>query len=118
MLMHLLFPGYQISGSFYTYTPTETHPVAMDPTMRSAEAMANSGMNTASVILPSLRYCYHFINVCIFLISHFYFHFRFSNFLVCYLSYLVIYIFIFCICYMSLFSLYAFCISVLVITLS
>uniref|UniRef100_A0A671R796 Interferon regulatory factor 4-like n=1 Tax=Sinocyclocheilus anshuiensis TaxID=1608454 RepID=A0A671R796_9TELE len=33
---------YQISGSFYTYSPTETHPVAMDPSMRSAEAMAIS----------------------------------------------------------------------------
>ncbi|XP_016388306.1 interferon regulatory factor 4-like [Sinocyclocheilus rhinocerous] len=34
--------GYQISGSFYTYSPTETHPVAMDPGIRSAEAMAVS----------------------------------------------------------------------------
>uniref|UniRef100_A0A672NT43 Interferon regulatory factor 4-like n=1 Tax=Sinocyclocheilus grahami TaxID=75366 RepID=A0A672NT43_SINGR len=34
--------GYQISGSFYTYSPTETHPVAMDPGIRSAEAMAIS----------------------------------------------------------------------------
>ncbi len=59
MLMHLHFPGYQISGSFYTYSPTETHPVAMDPNMRSAEAMAISGMNTAGVILASLRYCYN-----------------------------------------------------------
>uniref|UniRef100_A0A671R6Y3 Interferon regulatory factor 4-like n=1 Tax=Sinocyclocheilus anshuiensis TaxID=1608454 RepID=A0A671R6Y3_9TELE len=33
---------YLISGSFYTYSPTETHPVAMDPSMRSAEAMAIS----------------------------------------------------------------------------
>ncbi|KAG9274640.1 interferon regulatory factor 4-like isoform X1 [Astyanax mexicanus] len=34
--------GYQISGSFYTYTPTESHPVSVDPSMRSAEAMAIS----------------------------------------------------------------------------
>ncbi|XP_016337294.1 interferon regulatory factor 4-like [Sinocyclocheilus anshuiensis] len=38
----LFLAGYQISGSFYTYSPTETHPVAMDPSMRSAEAMAIS----------------------------------------------------------------------------
>lgn len=51
MLVH--FPGYQISGSFYTYSPTETHPVAMDPNMRSAEAMAISGKwttHTQSII--------------------------------------------------------------------
>ncbi|XP_052465359.1 interferon regulatory factor 4 [Carassius gibelio] len=34
--------GYQISGSFYTYSPTESHSVAMDPNIRSAEAMAIS----------------------------------------------------------------------------
>ncbi|XP_072543354.1 interferon regulatory factor 4a isoform X2 [Salminus brasiliensis] len=38
--------GYQISGSFYTYTPTESHPVSVDPSMRSAEAMAISDIVT------------------------------------------------------------------------
>lgn len=47
MLVH--FPGYQISGSFYTYSPTETHPVPMDPSMRSAEAMAVSGKSTQAL---------------------------------------------------------------------
>lgn len=43
IFMSVHFPGYQFSGSFYTYSPTETHPVAVDPNMRSAEAMAISG---------------------------------------------------------------------------
>ncbi|XP_076828356.1 interferon regulatory factor 4a [Brachyhypopomus gauderio] len=30
--------GYQISGSFYTYTPTESHPVPMESSMRSADS--------------------------------------------------------------------------------
>lgn len=41
--MFIHFPGYQFSGSFYTYSPTESHPVAVDPNMRSAEAVAISG---------------------------------------------------------------------------
>ncbi|TRZ00013.1 hypothetical protein DNTS_024066 [Danionella cerebrum] len=34
--------GYQISGSFYTYSPPENHSLSLEPSMRSAEAMAIS----------------------------------------------------------------------------